>query len=87
MKWLTSIGLVLGILGVGILFRWAPPQPSFERGVGIGLEDNTRLPNGRTVAQSDADLAALEKHHKHMSRIGLGMVGIGFVLQLCGVWA
>lgn len=87
MKWLNTIGLMLGIVGVGILFRWGPPQPSFERGASIGLERNTRLSSGKTVAQNDADIAALENHHRLMSRIGLGLVGLSFVFQLFGVWA
>jgi hypothetical protein len=84
MKSLTIIGLVLGIMGVVILFKWGPPQPSFERGASIGLEDDTKLSNGKTVTENNADLAALEKCHKLRSKIGLGLVGLGFVFQLWG---
>jgi len=38
-KWLSTLGLLFGILGVILLFFWARPQPSFEQGASIGLEE------------------------------------------------
>ena len=86
-KALSTIGLILGMIGVILIFIWGPPQPSFEQGGSIGLEDGTRLPNGKTVAENNADIAAREKRHKIMSRIGLAFVGLSFALQLWAVWA
>jgi hypothetical protein len=83
-KSLNALGLICGIIGVLVLFKWGPPQPSFERGVGIGLESGTRLSSGKTVAQHNADISAAERRHRVMSRIGLGLVGLGFVFQLWG---
>jgi hypothetical protein len=85
-KYVNTIGLIFGILGVLLLFKWGPPQPSFERGVALGLEDGTKLPNGKTVAQHDADIEALTKRHKCMSQIGLVLIGLGFAFQLLSVW-
>lgn len=81
-SWLNAIGLSLGILGVIFIFVWGPPQPSFERGDAITASDNTRLSDGRTVAQRDRDIAAEEQYYKLMSRIGLGLILVGFVVQL-----
>lgn len=49
-KWLNAIGLVLGMAGVAVVWRFGWPQPSFEDGVSIFVEDGTRLPkpNRRT---------------------------------------
>ena len=86
-KWLNAIGLIFGMVGVVFIFRWGPPQPSFERGASFGLEDNTALPNGKTVAQNNAEIAAREAHYKRMSQIGLGFIFLGFLLQLCSMGA
>jgi hypothetical protein len=86
-KYLNTLGLLFGIVGVALLFVWGPPQPSFEQGGSIGLEDGTRLQNEKTVAENNADIAAREKRHKIMSRIGLALVGLSFALQLWAVWA
>jgi len=80
-RWLNAIGLLLAMIGVVFIFIWAPPQPSFERGEAIGLEDNTVLSNGKTVAQNDADKAAKEARYKRMSQIGLGLIFLGFLCQ------
>ena len=80
-KWLNAIGLIFGMIGVICLFIWSPPQPSFDRGVSISLEDNNILPNGKTVAQNDADTAAKEARYNLMSKIGLGFVFVGFLCQ------
>ena len=85
MKWLSMLGLILGMAGVLVLFVWAFPQPSFDRGAGIGLEDNTMLSTGKTVAQNNADIVALEQKYRCRSQVGLALVGIGFLLQFLGV--
>jgi hypothetical protein len=74
-KWLNTIGLVFGVVGVVLIFIWGPPQPSFE-GDSLLLEST-----------NEAALAAKKTHYKRMSRIGLALIGLGFVLQLWGVWA
>ena len=80
---LTAIGLTLDIVGVGILFFYGPPQPVLETGVGLGLEDGTPVgPNGETVAELDVVTRRRRKRFSVMSRIGLGLILVGFALQL-----
>ena len=83
---LNTIGLLLNIAGVALLFFYGPPQPSLEEGVGIGLEDATPLGNGRTVAQHNADIRRLKRRHELLSRLALILIFFGFVLQLCATW-
>lgn len=84
---LNTIGLVLGLVGVGLIFVWGPPQPQLDEGVGLGLEDGTPLGNGLTVAQHNVNVRRRRLRHKVLSRVGLGLVFIGFLLQLFAVWA
>lgn len=84
---LNSIGLVLGMAGVALLFRYGPPQPNLEPGVGLALEDGTILPDGRTVAEHDRDVARRRVLHSRLSKIELGLVGLGFAFQLWGTWS
>ncbi len=28
LAWLNTIGLILGMIGVAMIFKWGPPQPS-----------------------------------------------------------
>ncbi len=74
-KWLNAIGLILGIIGVVFIFIWGPPQPSFE-GDALLLEST-----------NEAALAAKKVLYKRMSRIGLGLIGLGFAFQLWSIWA
>jgi drug/metabolite transporter (DMT)-like permease len=85
-EWLNVIGLSLGILGVLMIFVWGPPQPSFERGVGLGLEAGNVLPDGKTVAEHDRETEAKERFTTIMSRIGLSFILFGFIVQLIGSW-
>jgi len=80
-RWLNAFGLCLGIVGVIFIFIWGPPQPTFQRGVFLAIEDRHVLPDGRTVAQHDAEKAANEEHYKRMSQIGLALILAGFLLQ------
>ena len=83
---LNSVGLVLGMIGVVMLFVWGPPQPSFPESVGIAVEPNTVLNDGRKVADMiEADQREKRKYEVR-SRVGLGLVGIGFMVQLVAVW-
>ena len=85
-QWLNTIGLLLGMAGVLIIFRWGPPRPDFDQGVGLGLEDENLLPDGRTVAAFRKDQRRLKRRHDFMSRVGLGLIGLGFFVQLVAVW-
>ncbi|MFN8384493.1 MAG: hypothetical protein U0V02_21325 [Anaerolineales bacterium] len=83
---INSFGLVLGITGAGILFKWGFPQPSFEEGVGLGLEDSNVLENGLTVAENNQKIREEKERFTRISRLGLALIIIGFAFQLVAVW-
>lgn len=83
---LNSIGLVLDMVGVLIIFRFGPPQPNLETGIGLGLEDGNVLSDGRTVAQRDREVERARKIHSNMSKCGLTLIFIGFAFQLWAMW-
>jgi hypothetical protein len=82
LRWLNAIGLTLGIIGVIFIWKWGLAQPSFERGVSIGAEENTVFKDGRSMKQMNADKAAAEALYKRKSRIGLSLILAGFACQL-----
>jgi len=84
---LNSVGLVLSMVGVLVIFRFGPPMPDLEHGVGLGLDEGTRLADGRTVAQHNADRLRLRTRHSRMSQGGLLLVFAGFALQLWATWS
>ncbi len=83
---INTIGLLLNIAGVVLLFIYGPPQPTHEEGVGLKLEDNTLLSDGRTVVDHDASVQKIRKRHENMSKIALVLIFAGFVLQLWATW-
>ncbi len=83
---INSFGLVLGIIGAGILFKWGFPQPSFEEGVGLGLEDANVLENGLTVAENNLRVREEKEQFTRISKLGLALIIIGFAFQLVAAW-
>ena len=83
---LNTIGLLLSIGGIALLFFRGSPQPTFEEGFGIGLEDGTRLKDGRTVAEHKAAVREVKRQYERLSRLALILILFGFVLQLCATW-
>jgi hypothetical protein len=83
---INSFGLVLGITGAAILFRWGFPQPSFEEGISLGLEDANVLANGLTVAENKQTVREEKERFTRISKLGLALIMIGFVFQLVGTW-
>ena len=69
----SSIGLVLDIVGVVLVFKY-------------GLQTDVRETGGTSVAyrggKSDAEAKREYRHYSRLSRIGLGCLIVGFVLQL-----
>ena len=84
---LNSVGLVLSMIGVLVIFRFGPPMPDLEHGVGLGLDEGTRLADGRTVTEHNADRLRLRMRHSRISQIGLLLVFTGFALQLWATWS
>ena len=86
LAWTNVAGLVFGMVGVLMIFVWVPPQPSFETGVPIGLEDGNVLSHGRTVREHNDEIKAKRRRHFWVSRLGLGLIFLGFFLQMVGSW-
>ncbi len=85
---LNTVGLSIGIIGVLFIFIWGLPQPNLESGISLGLEDNTPIDEtGRTVADHNRETDARRKRNLVMSRVGLGLVLIGFACQIWATWA
>lgn len=84
--WNTA-GLCFGVVGVALLFFWGPLQPSHEAGVTMVVEDDTPIDGaGKTAAEYDREVEARKKLYERRSRAGLVLLGLGFALQLGGVW-
>jgi hypothetical protein len=81
---LNTIGLLLNIAGVILVFFYGFPQPTHEEGVGLGISDGTPMPDGRTVAQHNEDVRKTKARYLCMSRLALSLIIIGFLFQL---WA
>ena len=84
---INSVGLVFGMVGVLVIFKYGPPQPNLEPGVGLALEDGNPMPDGRTVAEYNEDVVKLRARHSLMSKVGLVLVFLGFALQLWATWS
>jgi hypothetical protein len=69
-RWLNSLGLVLGMGGVVMIFFWPPPLPSFETTVPLTADGET-----------DPKAVARNIRHWRRSRIGLGLIFLGFLAQ------
>jgi hypothetical protein len=83
---LNAIGLFLGMAGVVVIFVWGPPQPSFEESVGVALDSNTVLVDGTKISDLEKANKRLKRRHRILSRIGLGLVGVGFLFQFVALW-
>jgi hypothetical protein len=85
---LNLAGLVLGMVGVLVIFKWGPPMPdldddpstvlSFPVTPTTAFEDGT---TGQDVIDAAARRGHLKRVHSIMSRVGLGLIGLGFALQ------
>jgi hypothetical protein len=83
---LNTIGLVLGMLGVVLIFLWGPPQPDLDESVGIALEDATVLADGTKVSDMVAAAKRRKRRHWTIPSIGLFLIFCGFGVQLWAVW-
>jgi hypothetical protein len=86
-RWVNVLGLIFGMIGVVIIFFWGPPQPSFEE-MGLAPDGDSPIAaqDGKTVAEVNAETAAMKEHYLRMSQLGLAFVFVGFGCQLIAVW-
>lgn len=83
---LNTVGLVLNIAGVILVFFYGFPQPTHEEGVSLEVEDDTRLSNGRTVGEHNKDVRKTRAKYLCVSRLALGLIVLGFAFQLWATW-
>ena len=82
-KCLTTVGLVLDILGVVVVWFFGWPQPRLEPDVSLGLEDGTPIgSNGETVADHNRKIERKRVLYKRAAIVGLLLLLAGFGLQL-----
>ncbi len=77
--WLNTAGLLLGIIGVFMVFIWGPPQPEHSTGKSLGIE-------GPMVDDYDRKVIKRKAFYTRMSRLGLFMIMTGFALQIWALW-
>jgi hypothetical protein len=73
-KVIASVGLVLDIIGVCILFKFGFPQPDLDDSIKLVLEE------------SDPDAPRKRRLYVAMSVAGLVCLISGFGLQLWALW-
>ena len=83
---IASLGLILDIIGVIFLFIWGPPTPSMEGSVGLALESGTVLSDGTKIEDIEKEQLREKAIHSRMSKVGLGLILFGFILQLIAQW-
>lgn len=81
---LNTVGLSMGMLGVAIIYFWGPPLPDFSETVNIIWSDP---PAGSREALEIDTARARKRRHQILSGIGLGLIFLGFAIQLWAVWA
>lgn len=80
---MNILGLCINIIGVIIMFIYPAPSPKLTEGVSIGLEDGTFLSKVNiTVGEYNKLIEKRRRKHLIMSKVGIGLVGLGFIFQL-----
>lgn len=77
---INSIGLISDMVGVVILFYFGPPTLDITRD---GYKILPFNPNDDAETEKNK---ALAKKHDLFSKIGLGLLFLGFLLQLVSNW-
>lgn len=79
---LTTIGLILNMVGTAALFFFGFPQPNHDESVGLELEENTTFTDGTSVKSIKAAVRRKKILYKSISLTGMALIFIGFGLQL-----
>lgn len=82
---LTLTGLIANMMGVAIAFVYGYPQPSHEASVGLVVSDATVFSNGEKASEINEKTKRRESHFRLRSKLGLGLMFLGFALQLVAV--
>lgn len=84
---LNTIGLGIDIVGGIFLFIWGPPQPDLgeiERPA-IHRVQNI-MDDGRTMDEHISERIQKRSYFQRLSRFGMALIIIGFILQLIALW-
>jgi hypothetical protein len=84
---LNSIGLIFSIVGTGFLFKWGLSRQSESYGLGLG--ENTPIDTKWgiiTVKEAEQKESKEIAEFRCWSKIGLLLIGIGFLFQLVAIW-
>ena len=66
-RWLNTVGLLLGMAGVVILFIWGPPQPDFDEGkfaIGVSFTEDTVFEDGTKPSEIAARAERRKRRHR-----------------------
>lgn len=74
----NTLGLVLDIVGIIVIFIWGPPQPKLEEGEAI-------LADGKVYDEEDHKIRRRRRIYTALSRLGLILLLAGFALQLIAI--
>lgn len=83
---MNSIGLIMGMIGVALIFFWGPPMPDFDDGVGLGIEPGTVLADGTKVSDIIDANQRRKRLHQIVSSIGMALIFFGFGIQMAALW-
>ncbi|MEI9427478.1 hypothetical protein [Mesorhizobium sp. Cs1299R1N3] len=83
---LNTIGLTMGMVGVALIFFWGPPLPDFDDGVSLGIEPATVLTDGTKISDIIAANQRRKLRHQIISSIGMGLIFVGFGVQVLAIW-
>jgi hypothetical protein len=85
-KTLNSIGLVLNILGVLVVFKYGFPQPTHKEIGTFSPQLMAGAPQWEmpAIEKQDADIRKIKKRYVLMSTLGMILMVLGFAFQLAG---
>ena len=85
-KSLNTIGLSLGILGVLVIFFFRPTPADPQEATVLSVSSGTVFEDGTTEADRREEIRKRRQLYSCMSKVGLGLIGLGFGFQLWAVW-
>lgn len=83
---LTSLGLILNILGVLLLFFFGFPQPNHDEGVSVGFSENTTFTDGTSVKSILEKARKRKRLYLAFSYVALAFLLAGFILQFAAIY-
>jgi hypothetical protein len=75
-RYVGAIGSGIAFCGGLVLFKWGPPQPSFQTYIGLALIQSRDI---------QPQQEKLRRRYQMMSQIGMALVTMGFLIQTVAV--